>query len=236
MIQPCIILVNTFHPGNIGSVARAMKTMGLSDLRLVNPKNELNQDTWSMAAGAQAIAEQAQYFTSLASASLDLDLLVATSADQRKPERPMLDPEQSAKLCLQQRVGLVFGGERDGLSLAEIRQCSHLCHIPGNPDYGVLNLSHAVQILAWESRKLTLSATANATVQGDTQGSRHQLESLLQHWQQRLQEQHFLSDRPADDVRWQRLRSIMYRQMFSSSDLSLFNGFLRALSRKGPDQ
>lgn len=237
MLKPCIILVNSFHPGNIGSVARAMKTMGLDDLRLVTPKGQITDHSYAMAAGATDVLQQTLIYDDLKSASLDLELLIATSADQRKPERPLLTPEQSAQLCWQpQRVGLVFGGERDGLSLEQIRQCSHLCHIAGNPDYDVLNLSHAVQILCWEVKKARPKESPKQTPVAQDAACLAEIESLLAQWQLQLQLKGNWLDAPAEHQRWQRLRSLIYQQQFSKQDFSLLNGYIRRLCHPSKKQ
>lgn len=150
-----IVLVQTFHPGNIGAAARAMKTMGLSELVLVNPRAFPDDEATRMAAGAADVVGNARVVGAVDEAVADCVQVIGASARLRSLPLPHFDePDVMAKSALDNArgapVALVFGRERSGLTADEIRSCTHQVSIPANPDYGILNLAQAVQILAYE--------------------------------------------------------------------------------------
>jgi len=151
-----IVLSHTSHPGNIGSAARAMKTMGLSDLRLVNPKQFPDPVAHAMSSGAQDVLEIACVCASLDEALNGSVFAVGCTARRRDLSHEMLSAREVAPLLLkhaaQQPVALVFGTEMSGLTNTELDRCQLLAHIPSNPDYSSLNLASAVQILSYELR------------------------------------------------------------------------------------
>jgi len=153
-----IILVNTTHPGNIGAAARAMKTMGLSHLRLIQPKIFPCADATVRAAGADDILANAQLFDSFEESLKDCHLILGTSARVRSLAWPTL----SAKACaekaftFQGKVAIVFGRESAGLTNQELELCHYLIRIPTEPTFSSLNVAAAVQILAYELRCASL--------------------------------------------------------------------------------
>ena len=151
-----IVLSHTSHPGNIGSAARAMKTMGLSDLRLVNPKQFPDPVAHAMSSGAQDVLDNALVCTSLDEALNGSVFTVGCTARRRDLSHDMLSARDVAPVLLKhaahQPVALVFGTEMSGLTNAELDRCQLLTHIPSNPDYSSLNLASAVQVLSYELR------------------------------------------------------------------------------------
>lgn len=150
-----IVLVQTFHPGNIGASARAMKTMGLTQLTLVNPRSFPDSEAIRLAAGADDVIANARVVSSLEEAVDDCIQVIGASARLRNLPLPHFDePDEMANAAITNAehgpVALVFGRERFGLTNDEIRCCTHQVSIPANPDYGVLNLSQAVQVLSYE--------------------------------------------------------------------------------------
>ena len=152
-----IVLVRTFHPGNIGSTARSMKTMGLSDLVLVSPRDYPSPLADQMAAGAEDMLQKARVVDTLAHALQDCRLVVACSARTRSYDLPELNPWQAAsklhKHSGSSPVAVVFGPERMGLHNKDLDYAQHRVTIPANPDYNSLNLASAVQILSYEIYK-----------------------------------------------------------------------------------
>lgn len=152
------VLVETSHPGNIGSVARAMKTMGFSELYLVNPRFAdalTNDDAIAFASGAQDILKAAKIVGSIDEAVDGCHYVAAVSARLREFSPPILSPRQLAAHFSQlsiDDVALVFGNERFGLPNEIVVNCNALINIPANPDYSSLNLAQAVQLLAYECR------------------------------------------------------------------------------------
>ncbi|MGH9338774.1 MAG: RNA methyltransferase [Acidobacteriota bacterium] len=150
-----IILVETLQPGNIGSVARAMKNMGLRRLKLVNPKKIHNAESKKMAGKALDLIEQAQLYETFAEAVEDENVLIATtSARDRKVRQRFYTPRQIGPMVREyarsQRVALVFGSEKRGLSEAQIARCQYLASIPADSEHPVLNLAQSVMVMAYE--------------------------------------------------------------------------------------
>lgn len=149
-----IVLIQTFHPGNIGAAARAMKNMGLTQLVLVNPVDFPSDEATSRAGQATDLLENVQIVSSLEEAIADCSLVVATSARDRSIPLPAMSARQAGvKLsseAKQAQVALVFGRERMGLHNSDIQQCHMQVNIDANPVYPVLNISQAIQILCYE--------------------------------------------------------------------------------------
>lgn len=152
-----IVLVGTQHPGNIGSAARAIRTMGLARLVLVAPERFPHPEAVALAAGAVGVLETAVVTDTLAEAVADCRLVLGCTARSRRIALDELHPRQAAARCLAVaadggEVALVFGRERTGLENEELQLCHSAVHIPSDPDYGSLNLAAAVQVLAYELR------------------------------------------------------------------------------------
>jgi tRNA (cytidine32/uridine32-2'-O)-methyltransferase len=149
-----IILVEPSHPGNIGATARAMKTMGLTSLYLVNPQATLDAQSVALAASAADVLESLTIVPCLAEAIDDCGLVIGLSARARTLTWPALTPRHCANLALQEAgrhpVALLFGTERNGLSNDALQQCHYQVTIPANPHYSSLNLAMAVQIITYE--------------------------------------------------------------------------------------
>lgn len=159
-----IVLVGTQHPGNIGSAARAMKTMGLSRLVLVAPERFPHPDAVALAAGAADLLDSARRFETLAEAVADCRLVLGCTARSRRIALEELSPRVGAARALDTAdggadVAVVFGRERTGLENDELQLCHAAVHIPANPDYSSLNLAAAVQVLAYELRIGSLQAS-----------------------------------------------------------------------------
>jgi tRNA (cytidine32/uridine32-2'-O)-methyltransferase len=152
-----IVLVGTQHPGNIGSAARAIRTMGLARLVLVAPERFPHPEAVALAAGAANVLETAVVTGTLAEAVADCRLVLGCTARSRRIALDELHPRQAAARGLAVaadggEVALVFGRERTGLENEELQLCHAAVHIPSDPDYGSLNLAAAVQVLAYELR------------------------------------------------------------------------------------
>ena len=151
-----IVLVNTSDCRNIGSAARAMKTMGLSQLILVDPIEMPNGQAQALAAGATDVLAKAKVVSTLEEAISECGLVVGTSARSRTLPWPMLEPRGcGAKLIDEAHeypVALVFGRESSGLTNDELQLCHFHVQIPANPEYSSLNLAMAVQTLSYEVR------------------------------------------------------------------------------------
>ncbi|MFC3816040.1 RNA methyltransferase [Lysobacter sp. GCM10012299] len=171
-----IVLVGTQHPGNIGSAARAMKTMGLARLVLVAPEKAPSVESYALAAGADDVLAAATTCATLAEAVADCRLVLGCTARSRRVALEELLPRDAAARAVGEagagaEVALVFGRERTGLTNDELQLCHASVHIPANPDYSSLNLAAAVQVLSYELRLAVLAATAPAAAAADGDGA-----------------------------------------------------------------
>ncbi|MFC2080590.1 tRNA/rRNA methyltransferase [Bacteroidota bacterium] len=158
----CFILVEPAVPGNIGASARAIKTMGFSQLRLVNPCDHLSTEAKMLAHASGEILENAEVFAGLSAALADLDLTIATTAKTRDARVEYLHNNSlpaliKAKGNSVENIGLVFGCEESGLSNDDIRKCDMVSSIPLKQDYPSLNLSQSVMIYAYTMADLPIA-------------------------------------------------------------------------------
>lgn len=245
-----VVLVRTFHPGNIGSAARSMKTMGLSNLCLVAPKDFPSPEAEKMAAGATDVLANAQVYENLGEAIADCTVIVASTARPRGYDLPSLSPEQAADMLNQgansSPVALVFGPERMGLHNDDIRLAKYRVTIPANPDYSSLNMASAVQTLSYELYKNhlahnptptdTASPAANSnTINKDEElPTSEDIERLYVHLESVLKDIKFL--RPHQGETMLRLRHLVTRAEPNTLELNILRGILSAVERYGANK
>ncbi|MBW3140041.1 tRNA (cytosine(32)/uridine(32)-2'-O)-methyltransferase TrmJ [Ferrimonas balearica] len=230
-----IVLVGTTHPGNIGSAARAMKTMGLSQLFLAEPKVAPDGQSIALAAGASDLLKNLVVTDDLASAIADCSLVIGTSARSRTLSWPMLDArEAGVKLASEANTGpvaLVFGRENSGLSNEELQMCHYHVCIPANPEYSSLNLAQAVQLLSYETRMAHLAQTEQPSpeteVEYPTQG---QMEGLYQHLEQTLSHTGFIIKAHPGQV-MNKLRRLFNRARPEQTELAILRGVLTSVDK-----
>ncbi|MGA9854700.1 MAG: RNA methyltransferase [Gammaproteobacteria bacterium] len=226
-----IVLVETSHPGNIGAAARAMKTMCLDRLVLVNPLEFPHTDASARASGATDILEQAQVATSLDEALAGCALVAGTSARQRTLGPSALTPQACVSKLMavspEQDVAVVFGRERIGLTNEETDRCHYLIHIPANPDYASLNLAAAVQVIAYE---LMLAKRSSQIPSADELpfATSEEMEGLYAHLETAARDSGFLD--PANPKHlMRRLRNLFNRAQPDQSEVNILRGLLNAL-------
>ncbi|KEQ17936.1 tRNA (cytosine(32)/uridine(32)-2'-O)-methyltransferase TrmJ [Endozoicomonas numazuensis] len=233
-----IILINTFHPGNIGSAARAMKTMGLSDLCLVTPQQFPDSNADSMAAGAQDVLAGARVFQTLDEAIADCSMVVGTSARTRNHTftRPMLTAEDCAEKLVTQAsrnpVALVFGQETMGLTNQELEKCHYHVSIDANPEYPVLNVASAIQILCYDIRKAELRKTQAeySDNEADEYPLARELEYFYEHLEDTLNDIDFIIKQHPGLV-MTRLRRLFNRSRPEAKELNMLRGILAAVQK-----
>lgn len=229
-----IVLCHTSHPGNIGSAARAMKTMGLSRLCLVKPRKFPHAEAVAMASGATDVLENAQLFDTLEDALAGCALVIGLTARQRELSHAAISPRVAAAEALaiaaDLDVALVFGGETSGLSNEELIRCQRLAHIPANPDYSSLNLASAVQVLAYELRV----ASEDAPQAGGKRlqpATHDEIEGFYIHLEQTLIDIGFLD--PALPKRLMlRLRRLFTRAGLQKEEVNILRGILKSIAEK----
>lgn len=225
-----IVLVATSHPGNIGSTARAMKTMGLSRLYLVTPKSFPDVKAYELAAGADDILDQCQVVTSLDQALQDCQIIVATSARPRGIALPGLTPPACAELISNKpdstEVAIVFGREHAGLTNEELLRCHYHVNIPANPDYSSLNLAQAVQIIAYELRMKLLNPQIKVSLRReDKVATADEIEQFYAHLNEVMIEIDFL--KPDNPRRLQqRIRRLFNRVALENMEVNILRGIL----------
>ena len=228
-----IILVNTSHTGNIGSTARAMKTMGLSSLYLVDPVNEPDGQASALAAGAGDVLANAKIVGTLEEAVKDCGLVVGTSARSRTHSWPMLGPRDCGEKLVQEvekyPVALVFGRENSGLTNEELQQCHfHMC-IPANPEYSSLNLAAAVQTLCYEIRMAFLNSETYPSVE-ETYPLNEDLERFYAHLETTLEGTSFIR-KSHPGVVMTKLRRLFNRARPESQELNILRGILASIDK-----
>ncbi|RBM74781.1 tRNA (cytosine(32)/uridine(32)-2'-O)-methyltransferase TrmJ [Vibrio paracholerae] len=236
-----VVLVGTTHSGNIGSAARAMKVMGLSQMVLVDPQCQVDAQAIALAAGASEIALNAQIYPTLEAAVADCGLVVGTSARSRTLEWPMLDPRECGEKLIsetnQHSVAMVFGRERTGLTNDELQLCHYHVCVPANPEYSSLNLAMAVQLLSYEVRMAYLAlqqSSQRLTLQEEY--PRHQeLERFYAHLEQVIMQTEFISAQQPGQV-MNKLRRMFTRARPETQEINILRGILtsvqKSISRK----
>ncbi|MEA3406157.1 MAG: RNA methyltransferase [Pseudomonadota bacterium] len=230
-----IVLIETSHPGNIGSVARAMKNMGLSNLVLVNPKEFPSLVASQRASSAGDVLDSARVVETLDEAVAGAKVVVGASARLRKVSWPQLNVRETAELALsttaEGEVALIFGREDSGLSNAELDKCHYLAHIPTNPVYSSLNLGQAVQVFAYECLMATEIKSVHSKGYNHDLATADQLEGFYDHLYQALQDIEFLD--PAKNARFmRRMRRLFNRTQLDVKEVDILRGILTAAQRQ----
>lgn len=225
-----IVLSHTTHPGNIGAAARAMKTMGLSRLVLINPKRFPDPQAEAMASGATDVLANARVCSSLDEALAGTRFAVAVTARRRDLSHIAANVRESARLLVdeagQGEVALVFGTEMSGLSNEDVLKCQRVAHIPANPEYGSLNLAAAVQVCTYEVRMAALGAPSIDNARFDA-AAFEDIEGFYAHLQRSLTESGFLD--PAHPKRlMERLRRLYGRVRLEKEEVNILRGILTA--------
>ena len=233
-----IVLVRTFHPGNIGSAARSMKTMGLSDLCLVAPKDFPSPEANKMAAGAEEMLESVTIVETLEEALKDCTTIIASTARPRGYDLPELNPEQAANMLISgaetKPVALIFGPERMGLHNDDIRLAKYRVTIPANPDYSSLNMASAVQTLSYEifkqanTKNLSLTKKDLEQTQKELPSS-EDVERLYVHIEKVLKDIKFL--RPHQGETLDRIRHFITRAEPDILEMNILRGILTAIEK-----
>lgn len=231
-----IVLVEPSHPGNIGAAARAMKTMCLDTLVLVNPLRFPHADANARASGALDILKNARVVASLDEALSGCVFVAGTSARKRELGPPVLPPRDCALRLLsvpEQDVAVVFGRERTGLTNEELDRCQVLVHIPANPEYSSLNLAAAVQIMCYEillARAIGVSVDARDS----PLATADELEGLFAHLESAARDSGFFN--PAHSTQlMRRLRHLFSRAELDRNEVNILRGLLKALQRDRRD-
>jgi tRNA (cytidine32/uridine32-2'-O)-methyltransferase len=250
-----IVLVNTSDCRNIGSAARAMKTMGLSQLVLVDPIEMPNGQAQALAAGATDVLANAQVVSTLTEAIEDCGLVVGTSARSRTLPWPMLEPRGCGEKMIAEAdeypVALVFGRESSGLTNEELQLCHFHVQIPANPEYSSLNLAMAVQTLSYEVRTSYLLAhdqnyqersTGNGNSIAKTQNEIHEsypvveeTERFFEHFEKALKATGFIVENHPGLV-MTKLRRLFNRARPDVKEVKMMRGIFASMERSSKEK
>ncbi|OOC49352.1 RNA methyltransferase [Thioalkalivibrio versutus] len=229
-----VVLVGTTHPGNIGSAARAMKAMGVTDLVLVAPERFPHADATALASGADDLLARARVVEDVAAAVSDCVWVVGTSARLRTHSVPVLGPDVAAGQALENAglgpVALVFGREHSGLTNTELDYCNAFVQIPTVPDFSSLNLAGSVQVMTYALRMAALTGMdpGQASAAGEARdplATQDEMEGLFRHFEQALTTIEVLDpDNPRNLMR--RLRHLYMRAGLTGSEVRMLRGIL----------
>ncbi len=241
---PVIVLVGPQMGENVGATARAMLNCGLTELRLVSPRDGWpNERAQAMATGAsREVVDRARVFATTAAAVADLHRVYATTARRRDMLKPAIGPRELAvevreRAARGQRSGVLFGPERAGLDNDDVALASHIVHIPLNPGYSSLNLAQAVLLVAWAWFE---SASGAATPPPDQcsatpPATSAQLVNLFEHLEQELDASGFLRVAEKRGIMVRNLRSILHRAELREHEVRALHGVVSSLSGRRKD-
>jgi len=233
-----IVLVDPKHPGNIGAVARAMKNMGLRELRLVRPALFPHAEATARASGADDVLDAAQVYEHFGDAIADCGLVVGTSARQRHMPWDLVEPRECAQQVVQAAgaggAAIVFGAERTGLTNVELERCNLLMTIPTDSRYSSLNLAMAVQVVAYELWLATRPGAPPPPPLEVPLASAEEMARLYAHIEQVLEAIDF-RDRTGGGHLMARIRRLFNRARLDQNEMNILRGILTAVqSRRRP--
>lgn len=248
MTSPAIILVNPQMGENIGAAARAMYNFGLSDLRLVAPRDGWpNESAKAVAVGASHIVESARVFETTKDAVADLQVVYATTARDRRMIKPAFSPRESVEKIHGDagnavRSGILFGAERTGLTNEDVTLCHGVINIPTSPEYPSLNIAQSIVILAYEwyvgdALKHTAgdegrgSTGPNASVLAfdPAPAKQEEIHGLLNHLESELDRVDFWKEWKKKPLMWQNLQNIFTRGALTEQEVRTLRGVIRCL-------
>jgi tRNA (cytidine32/uridine32-2'-O)-methyltransferase len=232
------VLVRTSHPGNIGSAARAIRTMGFQRLELVTPALFPDREASALAAGADDVLENAGVHEALVDGLAGCRLALGLSARRRGVNLPEISPREAAQQVLATaahgaQVALVFGNERSGLANEELAHCHAMVRIPSVDDFSSLNLSQAVQVMAYELRVAMLEEAPlppPPVLHEEIPADAVQMEQFYVHLGQMLDDIEFHKGREPTTIML-RLRKLFQRAQPDERELRVLHGILADAQR-----
>jgi TrmH family RNA methyltransferase len=235
-----IVLCRTSHPGNIGSTARAIKTMGFSKLTLVNPKQFPHNEANALAAGAEDVLNNAKVVKTIEEALIDSHLIIGFTARQRELSQEHQNIRKIAKDLKneppQKKIALLFGNETNGLSNNEIKHCHKLGYINSNENYSSLNLAQAVQIICYEIRMHISEGDGIIKLIKENELVSHEIQNgFYVHLEQLLTEIGFLKKIQGERL-MQRLRLLFNRTTMEKDEVNILRGILTDIQKKIKDK
>jgi tRNA/rRNA methyltransferase len=243
--RPVIVLVRPQLGENIGKAARAMLNFGLTELRLVEPRDGWpNPSAGPAAAGADIVLERAQVFATTAEAVADCQHVHATTVRKRGVTKPVITPDEAARQVhtLAGRHAILFGPERSGLETEDVALARNIITVPINPEFASLNLAQAVILLAYEWSRIgrEMGGTEAALVQPTAEDTlppapQEELDGLVAHFEQLLEPRgYFLPEGRAEATR-RTLRGVLTKPGWNHLEVRTLRGILTHLGRERRD-
>ena len=230
-----IVLVETSHPGNIGSVARAMKNMGLANLALINPKKFPHQEATALAGNATDVLENAKIFTSIQEAVKNSKVIYATSARDRTIEWPTLTARDAAlemqELVLNEiQVSILFGREDRGLTNEELQLANKHLIIPAHPEYPVLNIAMSTQVVCYELYQAAKNNSIESW-QDFPEYTSEELNNLIEHFNETVEALELVDPKNPKQITTRMER--MFRRLYPDQmEGNFLRGFLKAVNNR----
>lgn len=230
---PVIVLVRPQLAENIGKAARAMLNFGLTELRLVAPRDGWpNPDAGPAASGADIVLANAQLFDTLAEAVADCTTIYATTVRKRGVIKPVSTPENAAREvhATAGRSAYIFGPERSGLETDDVALAHKIITVPINPEFGSLNLAQAVILLAYEwSKGVALASPPNVPL--DPPAPHAEMEELIQHFVRDLDAAGYFYPADRTEATLRTLRTTLTKTGWSHNDIRMMHGIVTILGR-----
>lgn len=237
--SPAIILIRPQMGENIGAVARAMKNFGLSELRIVAPRDGWpNPAAEAMSAGGEEIVKSAKLYATTADALADLHYVYASTARDRRLQKPQLEPraamaEVVGKIGQGQKLGILFGPERSGLDNEDVALAHAIITVPTSPDYPSLNLGQSAVVLGYEWWVARVESR-ESRIESDGQNmpaTQEEIHGLFDHLEQALDKTYFFKRDEKKPRMWRNLRTTLLKAGFSSQEVHSLRGAIAALEK-----
>lgn len=231
---PIIILVRPQLGENIGKAARAMLNFGLTEMRIVNPRDGWpNPSAGPAASGADIVLERAEVFDTLAEATADISHIYATTVRKRGVTKPVLTPEEAANemLSAQGRSAILFGAERSGLETDEVAMARTIITVPINPEFGSLNLAQAVILCAYEWSKHQ-SLESPPKVELDPPAPQEELDGMIGQLFVLLEERDYFFPPERTGATKLTLRNLLTKPGWNSLEIRTLRGVLSAFKER----
>lgn len=239
MFNPSIILVSPQMGVNIGAAARVMLNFGLTDLRLVAPRDGWpNEEADRNSAGALDKMPPVQVFETLSEAIADLHYVLATTARPRDLVKPVFEPDQACSELVErsiqdQKCGIVFGGERAGLTTEDVAFCQGIVTYPTNPDFSSLNLAQAVLLMCWSVFQAVKNRECGVAVaEKELPANQEELDGFIQRLDVALDAAEFYKSEGLKPTMQRNIRSIFTRGDLTAQEVRTLHGILTALVQK----
>ncbi len=230
---PIIILIRPQLGENIGKAARAMLNFGLTEMRLVAPRDGWpNPSAGPAASGADVVLANAKVFETLAEATADINHIYATTVRKRGVTKPVITPETAAHEALQNEglSAILFGAERSGLDSDEVTVARAIITVPINPEFGSLNLAQAVILCAYEWSK-TQSLASPPKTELDPPASQFELDGLIEQLDGMLQPLGYFTPIDRSPVTRRTLRNLLTKPAWNALEVRTLRGVLTTLAR-----